>query len=59
MKFKLTVYTGDLCLKSYRVLFTDVREYSSSRYAWMAVSKIAKRFDIEKYGNIGRIVKML
>ena len=59
IKFRITVYTGYEGCKSYRVLFCETREYTSSRYAWQAVTRIAARFNIVDYGNIGRTVEMM
>lgn len=58
-KFRLTVYTGEMWLKSYRVLFCETREYTSSRHAWQAVTRISNRFNLGEYGNIGIMIEMV
>ena len=60
-KFRITVYSGSLGLKSYNVLFTDIREYTSSRYAWIAAQRIAKKYNhlIHTSTPVGFTVEMM
>lgn len=60
-KFRITIYSGYLGCKSYKVLFEDIREYTSSRYAWMAATRLAKKYNhlINTTTPVGFTVEML
>lgn len=60
-KFRIIIYSGYLGCKSYKVLFEDTREYTSSRYAWMAASRLAKKYNhlIHTATPVGYTVEML
>ncbi len=59
--FRITIYSGYLGCKNYNVLFTDIREYTSSRYAWIAAQRIAKKYNhlINTATPVGFTVEMV
>ena len=44
-KFRIVIYSGYLGFKNYNVLFEDIREYTSSRYAWAVAQRLAKKYN--------------
>lgn len=60
-KFRIVIYTGYLWYKNYNVLFEDTREYTSSRYAWVAAQRLAKKYNnlINTITPVGFTVEML
>lgn len=60
-KFRIVIYSGYLDFKNYNVLFEDIRKYTSSRYAWVAAQRIAKKYNhlINTVTPVGFTVEML
>lgn len=60
-KFRIIIYSGYLGFKNYKVLFEDIREYTSSRYAWLAAQRIAKKYNhlINTITPVGFTVEMV